>query len=146
MSLRDELQSAFETAFPAAMYSAAVWMELVDQVEDLGDGRFGFTMRLLVCDADAEGKPLSIRDVKEQQMTPNLSKLISDPARTAAFARAHAAVLGQVFASYDVECLMPHDLLSFQPLLLAKSKTEDEFAKALAMKSRLGKYLPTAQA
>ena len=148
-TLRDELQGAFASAFPPTMYRGVAWMELVDQIEDLGDGRFGFTMRVTVCDKDAEGKPSSIRDVKEQQLRPNLSKLVSDPQRTAAFARAHAAILSRVFASYDLDdltCLMPHDLLSFQPLLLAKSKTEDDFAKALAAKSRLGKYLPTARA
>jgi hypothetical protein len=140
-NLRDELQAAFAAAFPPT--NAMACIELANQVEDLGDGRFGFTMRLTVCDLDAQGRQ-SIRDVKEQQLTPNLSKLVSNPQRTAAFARAHAAVLSQVFASHgEIECLMPHDLVSFQPLLLAKSKTEDDFAKALATKSRLGKYLPS---
>jgi hypothetical protein len=41
----------------------------------------------------------------------------------------------------EPECMMPHDLVNFGPLSLAKAESRDDFRRALLVKSRYGRFL-----
>lgn len=53
-----------------------------------------------------------------------------------------AAIMPDVLARLeDGECMMPHDLVNFGPLSLAKAESRDDFRRALLVKSRDGRFL-----
>jgi len=140
---RDEYHAILSARFPVSSKDSdtALLSASLEHVEvvDRPNGELAVVVRLIVWQIDREADTRSIRDIKEQEV------YAGPPVRTsrfAAFTGALVRVLEEALTSADVERLMPHDLMNFTPLKL-KATTEDEFAKALRMKSRLGKYLPT---
>ena len=81
----------------------------------------------------------AVRDIKEQQVVFAPSATPLD--RFTAYAQAWSAALARVFFARDraaFDTVMPHDLVFTSVLALKKAHTVDDFARALAQKSRLG--------
>jgi hypothetical protein len=84
-----------------------------------------------------------IRDVKEQELPFDHDV---EWARLDAFLAALVKVAGRGLATTDLAPVLPHDLVVFSPLGLAKAHTEADFEKALSARSRLGPYLVPREA
>ena len=98
-------------------------------------------VRLIVWDVGEE--LMSVRDMKEQELTMGAPALYEDEARVANFFAALGDVIGEL-ANGGVETfegLMPYDLMCTSPLKLKRARTRDDFVGALWAKSRLGQYL-----
>lgn len=93
-------------------------------------------VRLITWDEDG------VRDIKEQEVF-GPAPLFVDLERLRAFALGHAEALRQALKAVGTkdEYLMPHDLLHFRVLELARPRTPEEFTAALMTKKRLGKLL-----
>lgn len=104
-------------------------------------GELRLTLRLLIWDS-YEGE-VTIRNIKEQQDFI-AAPLLQDPDRAQRFLRAWAEVLSRVFENraVDFELFVPSDLIFPNVLKLKRAQTQEQLAAALAVKSRLGKYLP----
>lgn len=104
-------------------------------------GVLRLTLRLL--NWEVYNQQITIRDIKEQD-TLIPAALLEDPARVQAFLRAWAEVLSRAFdntvAEFDV--ILPSHLMFPNVLKLKRPQTQEQLAAALAVKSRLGKYLP----
>jgi hypothetical protein len=137
-----ELQQLIGETFPARATNELASLDLVS-VEDHADpGAFFVTLRLILWELSTP-ETLSIIDVKEQQVYFKPPPGAAGSAeRIAAFVRALVRVLATVLESPQLPTLMPHDLFVWSPLKLAKPQTDDDFAAALRVKSRLGRYLP----
>lgn len=133
-----DVHEVFSATFPAKAATERATLEYVETVA-MPDG-FGIVVRLIIWDEHAG--TLSIRDIKEQQvwLDPN----DASRERLTEYARAFVKIASLALTHHEVETLMPHDLLISNVLGLSKPQTEDEFARALSVKSRLGKYLPAA--
>lgn len=134
-----DVHDVLAAAFPAQGGLAS--LEYVETVPAEGDG-ISVVVRLVVWDIGPAGTK-SIRDVKEQQVWFDLAD--STKERLTIYVRALVAVLSRALAVANVDLLMPHNLLVSSPLKL-KAQTEEQFVKALSMRSRLGKYLAPARA
>ncbi len=99
-------------------------------------------MRLIIWDPSPDGT--SIRDIKEQQVWLGKTEGLC-PERLGAYLKGFVHVATRALGNVaKIETLMPHDLLITNVLKLAKPQTDYDFVKALSVKSRLGKYLPTS--
>jgi hypothetical protein len=137
----DDIHAVFRDHFPAQ--AAMTSIEYV-QTTPRADGSFGVVMRLIVYEAVDDKR--QIRDIKEQEI--HLNPGDSSRERLEAFTRAFVPLLEQALARVAdfVETYMPHDLLLWDVFKLKKAQTEDDFRKALLVRSRLGKYvLPPAE-
>ncbi len=134
-----DIHGVLSEAFPAKAERAS--LEYVETVTR-PTGGFGVVVRLIVWDSSDDGATLSIRDVKEQEVwfDPHGSSV----ERLAAYATAFIHVASCALANVEtVELLMPHDLFISNVLKLARAEAYLDFVKALSVKSRLGKYLPS---
>jgi hypothetical protein len=132
----EQLTEIFSSEFPIKGGMSEV--TFVSVVED--SDRLYVVLRLVVWDQQPDGA-LSIRDIKEQQLFIDVPEDTTFE-RFVEFMRGYDTVLSEVLATTkDAEYLMPHDLVSFAALKLKTANTADEFAQALRVKSRLGKYL-----
>jgi hypothetical protein len=109
---------------------------------DEDEGNIRVALRLIVCDLDESGAQ-TIRDIKEQLVCFVPKKRRDEPdARIVAYAEGWCDALREVFASKEattmVETLMPHDLVDWKVLNLARPATREAFREALLAKSRLG--------
>lgn len=134
-----ELENVMRTWFPMCASNDLASLEFVEITEREQRGDFGVVVRLIIWEPAGEDK-LSIRDVKEQDVFLDMP-IECTLARLDIYLRALQAVLADVLASKQVEYLMPHDVVDFSALKLVRAQTADDFAKALRVKSRLGKYL-----
>ncbi len=105
------------------------------------DGAVWVVVRLVVWERN--GEDLSIRDVKEQEVSLLPGSALDSP-RLQAFLEGWAMAVHAVFRdnAAAVETLMPHDLIRPEVLELARPVTPEDFAMAFTAKSRLGKFLP----
>lgn len=138
-TISERLGVTFREAFPAAADRASLeFVEVVDQPD-----AFGIVIRLIVWDVDEAAGVQSIRDVKEQQVHLRLPAYDdASLARLGTFVRALVQVASRALAYPEIDVCMPHDLMQFGALKLAKAHTEADFVRALSVKSRLGRYLP----
>ena len=91
---------------------------------------------------DLEGDELTIRDVKEQEVSLIRAEYRAEGARLAAALEGWArAVEPLLNSARRVDRLMPSDLVSLDVLALARPHTPDQFAEAYTAKSRLGRWL-----
>lgn len=92
--------------------------------------------------AEREGER-EIRDIKEQQIFAGYASHYDDAGRVEEMLRAQQDVLGELFCQPPerFDALMPHDLLFTNVISLVRARTRDQFARALRVKSRLGRYL-----
>jgi hypothetical protein len=134
---REELQEIFSSEFPLKAKNELASLEFVE-LDDRGDDAFGIVVRLIVWDHNND--MLSIRDVKEQSCYLDLPDDCTFE-RLVTYLRGMDMAMQDVLASPQVETLMPHDLLDWSALDLARAETVEDFDKALRMKSRLGKFL-----
>ena len=123
--------------FPLKGKNELASLEFVE-LSDRGGDTYGVVVRLIVWD-EIDGRS-SIRDVKEQDCFVKLPANCTFD-RLVTYLRGMDMAMQDVLASPKVETLMPHDLLDWSALALAKAETAEDFDKALRMKSRLGKYL-----
>ena len=112
--------------------SFGCWLEYV-QTERRG-GALNLLVRLV--NWDRKGEDISIRDVKEQEVSflepgPGL-----EPERIIAFLEAFADCGGKWLAKVDPEVLMPHDVL-LSPQSYKSGKTADDFKKLLRRKLKV---------
>ncbi|HFE44263.1 MAG TPA: hypothetical protein ENJ18_02050 [Nannocystis exedens] len=114
-------------------------------VDATGDGGAETTFRLLIW--EQEGEERTILDVKEQVFRWSAEQL-GDP-RLASLIAGWAAALGEVFAALSengdispIERCLPCDLLDLSVLRLRRSRSTDDFCKALLRPSHLGKFMP----
>ena len=133
---REELQEIFSSEFPLKGRNELASLEYVE-IADRPDGNFAVVIRLICWDENNGVQ--SIRDVKEQQIYLPVDDCSFE--RLVLYLRGMDMALQDVLASKEVETLMPHDLLDWSALKLAKAETAEDFDKALRMKSRLGKFL-----
>ena len=146
MSNLDLLHKAFVDHFPARSEDDPARdhrasLEFVEVNER--DGGYGVVVRLILWDVNPTTSVESIRDIKEQDVFLKLAGLdLASIGRMHELNAALVRVLAKALAHAEVETLMPHDLLDFTPLKLAKAKTTDDFVAALQAPSRLGRYLP----
>jgi hypothetical protein len=134
---REELHDIFMSEFPLKAKNELASLEFVE-ISDRGDGKYGVVVRLVIWD-EIDGQS-SIRDVKEQDCFIKLPEDCTFE-RLVTYLRGMDMALQDVLASPQVMTSMPHDLLDWSALALAKAETVEDFDKALRMKSRLGKYL-----
>ncbi len=135
---REELQDIFSSEFPLKGKTGMASLEFVE-LSDRPDGNFAMVTRLVVWDVGPDGTQ-SIRDVKEQEIYLALPADCSFE-RLVTYLRGMDMAMQDVLDSKELETLMPHDLVDWSALKLAKAETAEDFDKALRMKSRLGKYL-----
>jgi hypothetical protein len=139
----EELDAIVRDHFPLRGTEASLYsLEYVSLVATDEPSSFRIVLRYVVWSVADDGTQ-SIEDIKEQEIwCPSFG---ADRARLETFFKAYDRVLGLVFANCardELVTLMPHDLFDMRALGLARAITEDDFAKALAMKSRLGRFLP----
>jgi hypothetical protein len=91
----------------------------------------------------------SITDVKEQEVLFVPESCRDSRERVAAFCRAWAAVVGEAIRAMGghdrTGSIMPHELMHPAVLKLARAETEEDFQKALRVKSRFGGILAQAK-
>lgn len=133
-----DLSAMLEEALPAGpsyfQMTAAGTMER--------GGHLFAVLRTLHWDVDEASGEHSIRDVKEQEVLLVPAMCRDSRARVGAYVRAWAAALNEVLALAEnaerLGGLMPSDLVHAKVLNLARAETEEDFRKALLVKSRLG--------
>lgn len=135
---RDDIDAIFRETFPAKAERASLEY-VTTSLRD--DGDYGIVLRLIIWDALPDGTQ-TIRDIKEQECWFDPHDV--SPERLAAFGRAHTYVASLALAHPEVDTLMPHDVWKPHVLQLSKPQTEEQFVKALSVKSRFGKLLPAA--
>jgi len=142
MSNLDLLDKAFRDHFPATAENELASIDYVS-VSQRDGGSYGVVIRLIGWELNADAGVKSIRDVKEQEIYLGLPGLdLATIGRMRELLAAMVRVLEKALTHAEVESLMPHDLVDFGPLKLARSKTVDDFVKAYSVPSRLGRYLP----
>ena len=133
----EELDAIFRDSFPMKGGCCSLEYVSVAATDELHS--FRVTLRLVAW-SELGG---TIEDIKEQEVwCPTFG---ADRARIVTFFKAYDYVLGRVFAhspKAELATLMPHELFDMRALRLARPEREDQFAKALAKKSRLGRFLP----
>ena len=136
----EELDAIFRDCFP--LRGGQCSLEYVSVAATDEPDSFRVTLRFVVWNENPNGTQ-SIEDIKEQEVwCPTFG---ADRARITTFLKAYDYVLGRVFThapKSELVTLMPHDLFDMRALDLARTEREDQFAKALAKKSRLGRFLP----
>jgi len=136
-----DLYARFAPFFPIG--DGRIRLEVVEPYDGLvaDSEQATVVVRLIVFDEGEEG--LVIRDIKEQQIYCGPAALYEDATRIDEMLYAQQEVLGEVLRGSvgPFEVLMPHDLCFFGVLSLVRSRTREEFARALRVKSRLGRYL-----
>jgi hypothetical protein len=133
-----ELENLMRTWFPMRASNELASLEFVEITEREQRGDFGVVVRLVIWDS-SDGN-LTIRDIKEQDVFLDMP-IECTLDRLGTYLAALEVVLVEVLASKNADYLMPHDLLDLSALELVRAQTTDDFAKALRVKSRLGKYL-----
>jgi len=142
VSVEDVTDVLRETLPAGSPYCELVAVEAIPRGDDILA-----VLQLILFDIDPATGDRSVTDVKEQHVyfVPESCRNSRD--RVAAFVRAWAAVLTETLTTLgkaDVLAgLMPHELVHVSALKLARAETEDDFKKALRVKSRLGKLLAT---
>ncbi|MFN0252579.1 MAG: hypothetical protein ACKV2T_37225 [Kofleriaceae bacterium] len=135
----DLVDAAFKDAFPAR--TEATSLEYVS-VESKGEGKLAVVMRVIRWDVHTETGVQSIRDVIEQEVGFTMNSLdLTGIGRLREYVAALVKVIEKALLHPDTEVALPHDLMDFSALKLAKANTEAEFIAALSVASRLGKYL-----
>jgi hypothetical protein len=135
----DLLERAFQSHFPAKAENDRAEVCYVEATARDGGG-YGVVFRLIIW--DVQGETMSIRDVKEQEIYLDLPGLdLATLGRMHELNAALVRVLAKALTHAEVDTLMPHDLVNFSVLKLAKVQTENDFVKALSAPSRLGRYL-----
>ena len=143
----EELAAWFEELLPVR--GGAVALEAAPQGGEEGcvieDARGGLAVvfRLVVYELNDDGEIDRIRDIKEQQIFVVGAEHRDEPGRVRAFVEAWASIMPEVLGRLgdEVDTLMPHDLVNFSPLALARATTSDDFRRALLVKSRYGRLL-----
>lgn len=135
----EELDDAFREVFPIRASNELASLEYVGPAAS--EQALRVVIRLIGWQMDEPGVA-SIRDVKEQELYVADRENTASAERVRACLRGLARVLAVALTHAPVETLMPHDLLILNVLRLARAQTEDDFAKALSTKARLGRYLP----
>ena len=131
-----ELDSWMRELFPVR--GGTVQMDYV--LSALVDDRFRVTMRLIVFDTH-DGKE-SIRDIKEQELDFCARQDAEPKERVQALIQAWASVLPDALGGpAEMDTVMPHDLAPTNAIRLARSRTREDFEKALRAKGRLGRYI-----
>lgn len=137
-----DLYARFAPFFPIG--DGRIRLEVVEPYDGLvpDPAHATVVVRLIVFDEGPEG--LVIRDIKEQQIYCGPLALYEDTMRVDEMLYAQQEVLGEVLRGpvEPFDALMPHDLCCFGVMSLVRSRTREEFARALRVKSRLGRYLP----
>jgi hypothetical protein len=137
-----DLHPRFAPFFPIG--DGLVRLEVVEPYEgsEPGSEHATVVVRLLVFDEGNEG--LVVRNIKEQQLFCGPVALYEDATRVDEMLYAQQEVLGEALRGpVDAfEALMPHELCFFGSVMsLVRARTRDDFARALRVKSRLGRYL-----
>lgn len=134
----DALREWMKECWPAKAKNAELSLLRVDRrgLEYLG------TFHLIVY--DGEGETRSIRDIKEQELFLFEEGLAQPIERLRAFFRAHVRVIEEILATRaDIDTMMPYDLYNGAPLKLARAVSEEDFERALRVRSRFGALLQT---
>jgi hypothetical protein len=139
MTIRDQVYAVLAASFPVT--SSATSIEFADVVEQ-PTGKLGVVVRLVAWDVDAATDVRSIRDVIEQEIS---LRPPTDLFRFAAFASALVRIVARALEHPGSARHMPIDFIKFDALDRLTYSTEDDFARALSVKSRLGRYLPAPQ-
>ena len=138
---RVDLHARFAPFFPIG--DGLVRLEVTEACEELGEESETaiVVVRLIVFDQHEDG--LMIRDIKEQQLYCGPAALYRDTTRVDEMLYAQQAVLGELLRGpvEGVEAMMPCDLLVMDVMNLVRARTREDFARALRVKSRLGRYL-----
>lgn len=102
-------------------------------------------VRLISWDLDEAGERRSIRDIREQHVFLIDPAQRDEPGRVRVFVEAWASIMPGVLAALgdSVAMVMPHELVNFGPLTLARAETFDDFRRALLAKSRYGRFFST---
>lgn len=109
-------------------------------LEFVGLALVGTSLRMTIRLITWDGEPPVIRDVKEQELY--FGGLADHaPARTRALFEGMQIALARVLEVPAIETLMPHELFRGDVMKLKTCITADDFARALLVKSRLGKFL-----
>lgn len=142
----DDLAAWLAERFP--LQGGAVHLELAADDEGRSvyeneKGSLVVVLRLLVWDLDAAGERQSIRDIKEQHVYLVGPDTRDEPERVRVFVEAWASIMPEVLAALGdaSDYVMPHELVNFSPLGLARAETFDDFRRALLVKSRYGHLL-----
>jgi hypothetical protein len=104
------------------------------------DGGLDATLQLVHYYYDEQGK-FEIVQVLEQPVLFVPFGAREEEERVAAFVRALERVLAQAMVGLTPGALLPRDLVPADALMLARAETEEDFVRALSVKSRLGKFL-----
>ena len=128
-----ELAGWLRAAFPVRGGNAQM-----DYVScSLEDDEHRIILRLIVFEEQ------SIRDIKEQEIRLMTTQEAAPKERVHAMIEAWTQVLADALrdASESIHTLMPYDLAPGDAIRLARSRTREDFDKALRAKGRLGKHL-----
>ncbi len=103
-------------------------------------GGLSAVIRLIVWDDDGESR--SVRDVREQHVVLVPAALRDEPERVRTFVGAWAALMPEVLERLgdEAQLMMPHELVDFSALKLARAETADDFRRALLAKGRYGRF------
>lgn len=115
-----------------------MWLECVG-APIFEQDRTLLTLRLIEFHVGTDGHSVSC--VKEQQCWLPVRDAIGSAERFMAFLQAQAQVLSHALCHEDVPEMMPHDLWFGDVLTLKRAHDVDDFARALSVKSRLGKWI-----
>jgi hypothetical protein len=141
-----DLAAWLEERFP--LRGGRVSIELVADDQDRlvyenEKGTLVAILRLINWDVDAAGERQTVRDIKEQHVYLLGPDARDEPERVRVFVEAWTSIMPEVLAALDEagDYLMPHELVDFSPLGLARAETFDDFRRALLVKSRYGRFL-----
>lgn len=139
-----DLYACFAPFFPIG--EGRIRLEVVEPYDGLvADPEHAtVVVRLVVFDEGPSG--LEVRDIKEQQIYCGPVALYEDTTRVDEMLYAQQQVLGEALRGpvEAFEALMPHELCFFGVMSLARARTREDFARALRVKSRLGRFLVRA--
>jgi hypothetical protein len=143
---RVDLHARFSPFFPIG--DGLVRLAVIEADEELAEESEAaiVVVRLFVFDQHEGG--LVIRDIKEQQLYCGPAALYRDTTRVDEMLYAQQEVLGELLRGpvEEFETMMPHDLVFTDVMTLVRARTREDFARALRVKSRLGRYLARQRA
>lgn len=91
---------------------------------------------------ESRGGERSIRDIKEQEVWFIPADHAEDGPRLRAYIEGHAMALKRVVDHFtDIDMLMPNDVIHPRILTLKRPQSAEDFARALAVPSRLGRLM-----
>ncbi len=134
-----DIDALLRESFPARSENDLATLEYVTTAAR-DDGTFGVIVRLIRWEPNPGSNERLICDIKEQEIY--FDPADSNVERLQQYIKALVYSLERALGHPEVETLMPHDLFITDVLKLAKAQTEEQFVKALSVKSRLGRWLP----